>query len=70
MYDFVDGLYGVGYNSEERRFSESVIFYRLPPYDADVERKTWKHDFHMIVLDFTMDPSQDLLVLLAVAPAG
>jgi hypothetical protein len=71
MYDFVDGLYGIGYNvDEDRRFSESVIFHRLPPLADGCMVTSWKHDFNMIILDFTMDPSQDLLALLVIAPGG
>lgn len=63
MYDFVDGIYAVGHDAhEERRYAEGIIFYRLPTLEF------WKHDLDMTVLDFTIDPAQDLLVLLSFAP--
>ena len=95
MYDFVNGIYAIGQNAgNDRRFSENVIFYRLPPYptlqasigegaglgeadtsngandtpDGKPERSSWTYAFGMTILDFTMDPEQDLLVLLALAP--
>jgi len=95
MYDFVNGIYAIGQNAaNDRRFSESVTFYRLPPHptsSASVEDGTgsseagaangtndtpgsnskagsWTYAFGMTILDFTMDPEQDLLVLLALAP--
>ena len=91
MYDFVNGIYAIGQNAaNDRRFSENVTFYRLPPYPAALasavsseagaanggndtpggnsKRDSWTYAFGMTILDFTMDPEQDLLVLLALAP--
>jgi len=95
MYDFVNGIYAIGQNAaNDRRFSENVTFYRLPPYptppastkdDAgsseagavdgandtsghNSKGDSWTYAFGMTILDFTMDPEQDLLVLLALAP--
>lgn len=92
MYDFVNGIYAIGQNAaNDRRFSENVTFYRLPPYPAmlaftagsagssevnggndapggNSKRDSWTYAFGMTILDFTMDPEQDLLVLLALAP--
>jgi hypothetical protein len=97
MYDFVNGIYAIGQNAaNDRRFSENVTFYRLPPYptlpasskeDAgsreantangsnsspggNSKGDSWTYAFGMTILDFTMDPEQDLLVLLALAPPG
>jgi hypothetical protein len=96
MYDFVNGIYAIGQNAaNDRRFSENVTFYRLPPYptppasneggagsseanaangdkdtpDGKSKRATWTYAFGMTILDFTMDPEQDLLILLALAPS-
>ena len=95
MYDFVNGIYAIGQNAaNDRRFSENVTFYRLPPYptqSASTEATedgagsskasasdtpggnskgdSWTYAFGMTILDFTMDPEQDLLVLLALAPS-
>jgi hypothetical protein len=95
MYDFVNGIYAIGQNAaNDRRFSENVTFYRLPPHpappvpneegagsseaditnnandtpDGNSKKDTWTYAFDMTILDFTMDPEQDLLVLLALAP--
>ena len=91
MYDFVNGIYAIGQNpANDRRFSENVTFYRLPPYpttptsnedagssttdgssdipDGNFKRDSWTYAFGMTILDFTMDPEQDLLILLALAP--
>lgn len=95
MYDFVNGIYAIGQNAaNDRRFSESVTFYPLPPYPAppvsakdgagssqasamngasdtpsgNFKGGSWTYAFGMTILDFTMDPEQDLLVLLALAP--
>ncbi|KAF9652341.1 hypothetical protein BDM02DRAFT_3183732 [Thelephora ganbajun] len=95
MYDFVNGIYAIGQNAaNDRRFSENVTFYRLPPYPTPPDSKedgagstnassmngandiprgnsnrdSWTYAFGMTILDFTMDPEQDLLVLLALAP--
>jgi len=91
MYDFVNGIYAIGQNAAgDRRFSENVTFYRLPPHPTPLASKeggvvsviasgngtpsgaskgdTWTYAFGMTILDFTMDPEQDFLVLLALAP--
>ena len=95
MYDFVNGIYAIGQNAaNDRRFSEYVTFYRLPPcptpqssnkedagsreantangfnnpLNGNSKRDRWTYAFGMTILDFTMDPEQDLLVLLALAP--
>jgi len=95
MYDFVNGIYAIGQNAaNDRRFSENVTFYRLPPYPTPLASReggvgstaassanglknapggnskgdSWTYAFGMTILDFTMDPEQDLLVLLALAP--
>jgi len=95
MYDFANGIYAIGQNAaNDRRFSEYVTFYRLPPHptlptskeggvgstmanDANGASDTpggtskgnsWTHAFGMTILDFTMDPEQDFLVILALAP--
>jgi len=95
MYDFVNGIYAIGQNAaNDRRFSENVTFYRLPPHPTLPTSKEggvgstvassangatgtpggiskedrWTHGFNMTILDFTMDPEQDFLALLALAP--
>ena len=95
MYDFVNGIYAIGQNpANDRRFSENVTFYRLPPNPTPLASEEggvglamaggangttgtpsgttkgdrWTHAFGMTILDFTMDPEQDFLALLALAP--
>jgi hypothetical protein len=68
LYDFAGGIYASGVDArEDRRYSESVVFYRLPTASVP-EPHTWRQDLQMIVLDFNIDPSQDLILLLTLAP--
>jgi hypothetical protein len=69
-YDFVGGVYGNG-SDQQDIFIKSIDFFKLPsanPPSEDI--RTWSHS--MVVglnfIDFTMDPAQDLLVLVEVAP--
>lgn len=74
VYEFVGGLYGNG-REDERRVTASISFMELPstesPPSGDdaTNLKTWTHYMGDItIIDFTMDPSQDLLILVALAP--
>ncbi|TFK73531.1 hypothetical protein BDN72DRAFT_834674 [Pluteus cervinus] len=76
VYEFVGGLYGNG-REDEQRVTASVSFVELPNSldmprvneDGSVDLKMWTHCMGDIqILDFTMDPAQDLLVLVALAP--
>ena len=73
IYEFVGGIYcnalGV---VDERRASSAISFYQLPSTAADQgdRVRSWTLSVSgMDVIDFSIDPSQDLLVLVAVAPA-
>jgi len=80
LYEFVGGVYGNG----REGMTTSISFLELPstgvpvpkPEDIEKLRKhpqqllTWTHTMpDLSIIDFTMDPMQDLLVLVAVAPA-
>jgi len=70
VYEFVGGLYGNG-REDDSRATASISFLELPSADAiDVHRdlQLWTHTMgDVTIIDFTMDPSQDLLVLVALA---
>lgn len=75
VYEFVGGFYGNG-REDETRATASISFLELPSYDfASLgtprhELQIWTHRMDDVtIIDFTMDPSQDLLVLVALAPA-
>jgi hypothetical protein len=75
VYEFVGGFYGNG-REDDRRITASISFLELPSADSarlengSPDLKMWTHPmFDIVIIDFTMDPSQDLLVLIALAPA-
>ena len=71
VYEFVGGLYGNG-REDDSRVTASISFLELPSSDTPMDPpnlKTWTHAMGDVnIIDFTMDPSQDLLVLVALAP--
>ncbi|KAF8955319.1 hypothetical protein BDZ97DRAFT_1709646 [Flammula alnicola] len=74
VYEFVGGLYGNG-REDESRVTASISFLELPSSnnsflgETQEELKLWTHAMEDVnIIDFTMDPSQDLLVLVALAP--
>ena len=74
VYEFVGGLYGNG-REDETRATASISFLELPSLDAALlgcpqnELKVWTHTMHDVsTIDFTMDPVQDLLILVGLAP--
>ncbi|EKM77357.1 hypothetical protein AGABI1DRAFT_130443 [Agaricus bisporus var. burnettii JB137-S8] len=70
VYEFVGGIYGNG-REDDNRVTDSISFLELPTASCDPTRalRTWTHATNDVtIIDFTMDPSQDLLVLVAVAP--
>ena len=77
VYEFVGGLYGNG-REDDSQVTASISFLELPSADAMLlgasdsphELQTWTHAMaDVTIVDFTMDPSQDLLVLVALAPS-
>ncbi|KIL61055.1 hypothetical protein M378DRAFT_187637 [Amanita muscaria Koide BX008] len=74
VYDFVSGIYGNGGDDTDGT-TTSISFLKLPSAQDQTtgghipEPKLWNHSMsNLLIFDFTMDPSQDLLVLLALAP--
>jgi len=74
VYEFVGGYYGNG-KEDDHKITASISFLELPSSDpisaASSDLKTWTHSMlDITIIDFTMDPSQDLLVLIALATPG
>lgn len=70
VYEFVGGLYANG-KEDDRRITASISFLELPDAHGPPKLKMWTHPIHDVtIIDFTMDPSQDLLVLVALAKPG
>ncbi|KAJ7104515.1 hypothetical protein B0H15DRAFT_766450 [Mycena belliarum] len=71
VYEFVGGYYANG-REDENKITSGISFFELPstePMSTDAPLKTWTHAMGGIkIVDFTMDPAQDLLVLVALAP--
>jgi hypothetical protein len=74
VYEFIGGLYGNG-REDETRATASISFLELPSLDAALlgnpqnELNVWTHAIYGVsAIDFTMDPAQDLLVLVGLAP--
>jgi len=65
IYEFIGGFYG-------NAMAPTISFIELPSAtadSADTTGRAWIHNMPDVsFVDFTMDPSQDLLVLLANAP--
>ncbi|KAF5369003.1 hypothetical protein D9758_002862 [Tetrapyrgos nigripes] len=67
IYEFTGGIYGNG-KENDRRSTISITLYDLPSLESG-EQDDWTHSMDgMDIVDFTMDPCQDLLVLVALAP--
>ena len=76
VYDFTGGIYGNG-GDESDGMTASISFLKLPSADEEIyhdqvpKSRLWTHVMSdILIFDFTMDPSQDLLVLLALAPSS
>jgi hypothetical protein len=71
VYEFVGGYYANG-REDENKITSGITFFELPstePTNSDAPLKTWTHAMGGVkIVDFTMDPAQDLLVLVALAP--
>ncbi|KAJ3822532.1 hypothetical protein F5880DRAFT_1613722 [Lentinula raphanica] len=63
IYEFSGGVYGVGKESNHR--TAYITFYDLPSSASGEQLSTTHHFPDVNVVDFTMDPTQDLLVLVA-----
>ncbi|KAJ7166480.1 hypothetical protein C8R43DRAFT_196280 [Mycena crocata] len=71
VYEFVGGYYANG-REDENKITSGISFFELPstePTTSDAPLKTWTHAMGGLkIVDFTMDPAQDLLVLVTLAP--
>ncbi|TFL04471.1 hypothetical protein BDV98DRAFT_318220 [Pterulicium gracile] len=68
VYEFVGGYYGNG-RDDDRKLTGSLSFFQLPTHGIDMTQQTWTHPFpEVTIIDFTMDPAQDLLVIVSLAP--
>ncbi|KAJ7223724.1 hypothetical protein B0H12DRAFT_289310 [Mycena haematopus] len=72
VYEFAGGYYANGLE-DENKITSGISFFELPctePTSSDAPPlQTWTHAMGGIkIVDFTMDPPQDLLVLVALAP--
>jgi len=73
VYEFVGGLYGNG-KEDETWATILISFLELPSFDTFLgnsqdDLKVWTHAMDgASTIDFTMDPAQGLLVLVALAP--
>jgi hypothetical protein len=71
VYDFCGGYYANGLE-DENKIASGISFFELPSTErgtnSDAPLKTWTHAMGDVkIVDFTMDPAQDLLVLVAFA---
>ncbi|KAG6885734.1 hypothetical protein C0993_010561 [Termitomyces sp. T159_Od127] len=73
IYDFAGGLYATG-EEDGDRLTRSISFWELPTSgdtNGEAGLQSWTHLMEGItIIDFTMDPAQDLLVLVTLAPAN
>ncbi|KAK7044568.1 F-box domain-containing protein [Favolaschia claudopus] len=74
VYEFAGGYYANG-REDDSKITSGISFFELPSMgpdsrDPDLDSlKTWTHSMGGLkIVDFTMDPPQDLLVLVALAP--
>ncbi|KAJ7632750.1 hypothetical protein FB45DRAFT_745052, partial [Roridomyces roridus] len=68
VYEFAGGYYANG-REDENKITSAISFFELPSTESDAPRKTWVHPMNELkIVDFTMDPAQDLLVLVALSP--
>ena len=64
VYEFIGGLYGNGREDHSR----VVLPLSVMPIDLS-NLKTWTHPMGDVnIINFMMDPSQDLLILVILAP--
>ncbi|KAJ6495322.1 hypothetical protein C8R45DRAFT_167378 [Mycena sanguinolenta] len=72
VYEFTGGFYANGLE-DENKITSGISFFELPSSEplgpGAPPLRTWTHAMGDIkIVDFTMDPAQDLLVLVALAP--
>lgn len=58
-------LYGGVLVQSNHLDGRGLVFRRLPSHYRSIEEHVWSIDLEFILRDFTLDPAQDLLVLIA-----
>ncbi|KAJ7855064.1 hypothetical protein B0H13DRAFT_2578321 [Mycena leptocephala] len=67
VYDFCGGYYANGLE-DENKITSGISFFELPSTNSDAPLNTWTYPMGDVkIIDFTMDPAQDLRVLVALA---
>ncbi|KAL1741933.1 hypothetical protein HDZ31DRAFT_44378 [Schizophyllum fasciatum] len=71
IYEFIGGIYGNG-QEDENRVTSSISFFELPTHvrgrTLPDNPRVWTHSMGALsIIDFTLDPTQDLLALVALA---
>ncbi|KAG5716091.1 hypothetical protein E4T56_gene10907 [Termitomyces sp. T112] len=73
IYEFIGDLYATG-KEDDNQLTRSISFWELPlsgDANNEAELRSWTYSMKdLTIIDFTMDPTQDLLVLVALAPAS
>ncbi|KAL0569018.1 hypothetical protein V5O48_012953 [Marasmius crinis-equi] len=68
LYEFQSGIFGQSKEDDQNR-TTNIVFFDLVKMEAGDPRMHWIHSVaEMMVIDFTMDPSQDLFLLISLAP--
>ncbi|THU80925.1 hypothetical protein K435DRAFT_972563 [Dendrothele bispora CBS 962.96] len=67
VYEFSGGVYGNGKENDQRS-TISITLYDLPILESGIQNHQTFSLEGLDTVDFTMDPSQDLLVLVTLAP--
>lgn len=58
-------LYGGVLAQSNHLGGRGLVFRRLPSHYRSIQEQLWSLDLDFILRDFTLDPAQDLLVLIA-----
>ena len=58
-------LYGGVLVQSNQLGGHGLVFRRLPSYYRNIEEHVWSLELDFVLRDFTLDPAQDLLVLIA-----
>ncbi|KAG7095428.1 hypothetical protein E1B28_006177 [Marasmius oreades] len=68
LYEFQSGIFGQSKENEQNHTTH-IVFFDLVKMENGEPHIHWIHPvIGLMVIDFTMDPSQDLLLLISLAP--
>ncbi|KAF9269618.1 hypothetical protein L218DRAFT_953244 [Marasmius fiardii PR-910] len=68
LYEFQSGIFGQSMENEQHHTTH-IVFFDLVKMENGNPHIHWIHSIvGLMVIDFTMDPSQDLLLLISLAP--